>query len=326
MQLIRGLHNLHTVQSKLSQGCVLTIGNFDGLHLGHQQVLNGVTQRAAKLSLPSVVMVFEPLPVEYFTADKAPVRLMNFREKIQALQATGVDYVLCISFDAKFATLSAEAFVQTILIDGLNVKHLVVGDDFRFGRARQGNYAYLQASGAANGFTVEDTPTFSLTEALMLTGGASKTLADERVSSTRVRVALQTQNLADAKALLGREFSFNGRVIHGQKLGRTLGFKTLNLNPKRLQMPVLGVFAVTVGGIADRPWPGVANVGLRPTVDGVRPSIEVHLFNWDADLYGRHVEVTLQHFIRPEMKFNGLEALKQQISLDAELAKQFFKI
>lgn len=312
MQLIRGLHNLQQFKSQLNHGCVLTVGNFDGMHLGHQQVVQAVVEQAKNRCLPSVVMIFEPLPIEYFAPEKAPVRLMNFREKIQALRSTEIDYVLCVRFNAAFAELSAEEFVQSILLDGLNVKHLVVGDDFRFGKQRQGDYAYLQASGVSKGFSVTDMLTFGL--------------AKERVSSTRVRAALSSHDLTEAKALLGKAFKFNGRVIHGHKLGRTLGFRTLNLNPKRFHMPVQGVFAVMVDGIADRPWPGVANLGLRPTVDGVRPSIEVHLFNWDKDLYGKHVDVTLEHFIRPEMKFDSLEALKLQIGLDAELAKQFFKI
>mgnify|MGYP000150304825 CR=1 FL=1 len=156
-------------------------------------------------------------------------------------------------------------------------------------------------------------------------------VAQERVSSTRIRTALfndcsNAPNLAETKALMGKDFSFNGRVIHGQKLGRTIGFRTLNINPKRTQMPVQGVFAVTVNGIADKPWPGVANLGLRPTVDGVRPSIEVHLFNWNKDVYGKHVQVTLQAFIRSEMKFNGLDELKAQIALDANKAKEYFNL
>ncbi|WP_019557667.1 bifunctional riboflavin kinase/FAD synthetase [Thiomicrorhabdus arctica] len=312
MQLIRGLHNLQQFKSQLKQGCVLTIGNFDGLHLGHQQVVQAVAEQAKNRCLPSVVMIFEPLPIEYFAPETAPVRLMNFREKIQALQSTQIDFVLCVRFNASFAELSADDFVQNVLLDSLHVKYLVVGDDFRFGKQRQGDYVYLQTLGKLNGFSVTDMPTFDLTK--------------ERVSSTRVRAALSSHNLTEAKALLGRDFKFSGRVIHGQKLGRTLGFRTLNINPKRVHMPVQGVFAVTVDGIADRPWPGVANLGLRPTVDGVRPSIEVHLFHWDKDLYGRHVDVTLEHFIRPEMKFESLEALTLQIGLDAELAKQFFKI
>ncbi len=312
MKLIVGLHNIECIQSVLQRGCVLTIGNFDGVHLGHQQVLQRMVAQATAQNLPSVVMLFEPLPIEYFAPEQAPVRLMNFREKIQALQGSGVDYVLCVRFNRAFSALSAEAFVQTILVEALNVKHLVVGDDFRFGQQRQGDFSYLKQAGNRLGFSVTDMPTFDVD--------------GQRVSSTRIRQALQTPDLAEAQVLLGKPFHFNGRVIHGQKLGRTLGFRTLNLNPKRIQMPVQGVFAVTVGGIADTPWPGVANIGLRPTVDGVRPSIEVHLFNWTKDLYGAHVSVTLQHFIRPEQKFNGIEALKHQIGLDAEQAKHFFKL
>ncbi|MCF6299448.1 MAG: bifunctional riboflavin kinase/FAD synthetase [Thiomicrorhabdus sp.] len=312
MQLILGIHNLKCIQTALQRGCVLTIGNFDGVHLGHQQVLKALVAQAKQLGLPSVVMLFEPLPIEYFAPDNAPVRLMNFREKIKALQGYGIDYVLCVRFNRAFSSLTAQQFVQTVLVEALKVQHLVVGDDFRFGQQRQGDFAYLVQAGEAQGFSVTDMPTFDV--------------AGKRVSSTRIRLALQTPNLMEAKALLGKPFHFNGRVIHGQKLGRTLGFRTLNLNPKRIQMPVQGVFAVTVDGIADTPWPGVANIGLRPTVDGVRPSIEVHLFDWNKEVYGAHVSVTLQHFIRPEQKFNGIEALKKQIGLDVEQAKEFFKL
>jgi len=286
MQLILGIHNVNCIQTALQHGSVLTIGNFDGVHLGHQQVLKALVAQAKQLGLPSVVMLFEPLPIEYFAPDNAPVRLMNFREKIKALQGYGIDYVLCVRFNRAFSSLTAQQFVQTILVEALKVQHLVVGDDFRFGQQRQGDFLYLKQSGKAQGFSVTDMSTFDV--------------AGKRVSSTRIRLALQSPNLMEAKALLGKPFHFNGRVIHGQKLGRTLGFRTLNLNPKRIQMPVQGVFAVTVDGIADTPWPGVANIGLRPTVDGVRPSIEVHLFDWNKEVYGAHVSVTLQHFIRPE--------------------------
>jgi riboflavin kinase/FMN adenylyltransferase len=310
MQLIRGLSNLSRVKSQLASGCVLTIGNFDGLHLGHQQILNSVIARATALNLPSVVMLFEPLPIEFFSPKNAPVRLMNFREKLRAFEHTAVDYVLCVRFNAAFAQLSKQAFVNEVLIDGLHVKHLVVGDDFRFGQQRQGDFAYLLERGAQAGFSVTDMPTF-------LVDG-------HRVSSTRIRDALACPDLPEAQRLLGKAFSFNGRVIHGQKLGRTLGFRTLNLNPKRTQMPVQGVYAVLVHGLNKQPWPGVANVGLRPTVDGQRPSIEVHLFNWHADVYGQHVEVALQAFIRCEMKFASLESLKAQIQHDAQQAKDYF--
>ena len=316
MQLIRGLHNLEHFRNDFAKGCVLTIGNFDGVHLGHQKVLSAVTAKSAELKLPSVVMIFEPLPIEFFTPEKAPVRLMNLREKLQSFQDTDVDYVLCVRFNQSFANLDAEAFAKKVLINALNIKHLVVGDDFRFGKKRQGNYAFLQSFGVKQGFAVEDMHTFEL--------------GQNRVSSTRIREALKGDNLQPnlqkVASLLGKPFRFDGRVIHGQKLGRTIGFRTLNLNPKRIEMPVQGVFAVSVDGIADTPWPGVANLGLRPTVDGVRPSIEVHLFNWNQDVYGKHVGVTLEAFIRPEMKFDGLEALKKQIAADAEQAKQFFKL
>ncbi|MBN2866146.1 MAG: bifunctional riboflavin kinase/FAD synthetase [Thiotrichales bacterium] len=317
MQLIRGLHNLDLVKQARSKGCVLTIGNFDGLHLGHQQVLQAVISEAKKRNLPSVVMMFEPLPIEFFAPNQAPVRLMNLREKLQAFQTTDIDYVLLVRFNAKFAGLSAQQFVEQVLLDGLNVKHLVVGDDFRFGKQRKGDFAYLNQQGQQHGFSVTDMPTY---------GVECSENFRHRVSSTRVRAALAKPDLDEAQDLLGKPFKFNGRVIHGQKLGRTIGFPTLNLNPKRLQMPVMGVYAVTVDGIAEQPWPGVANLGLRPTVDGVRPSIEVHLFNWNQDLYGKHVDVTLEKHIRPEMKFDGLEMLKNQIQLDAETAKQFFNI
>ncbi|WP_178863725.1 bifunctional riboflavin kinase/FAD synthetase [Thiomicrorhabdus cannonii] len=310
MQLIRGLHNLEPFKAALQNGCVLTIGNFDGVHLGHRQVLQEVIRQAQAKALPSVVMLFEPLPTEFFNPAAAPVRLMNLREKLQAFAQTHIDYVVCIRFDAAFAALTAEEFVERILCRSLRVKHLVVGDDFHFGAKRQGNYAFLQQQGALKGFSVSERPTFAV--------------EDSRVSSTRIREALAKPDLAEAESLLGHAFTFSGRVIHGQKLGRKLGFRTLNLNPKRLQMPVSGVFAVTVDGLADRPWPGVANIGVRPTVNGHRPSIEVHLFDWSEEVYGRHVDVSLRHFIRAEMKFDGLEALKAQIAEDAAEARAYF--
>jgi len=314
MQLIRGLHNLKQRQSLFAQGSVVTIGNFDGVHLGHQQVLKKVHEEAKKRGVPSVVMVFEPLPIEFFAPQKAPVRLMNLREKLQAFahNEIEIDYVLCVRFNAEFAELTAAKFVEQLLVSALQIKHLVIGDDFCFGKGREGNFEFLQQMGAKFDFIVTDMPTLQA--------------QGKRISSTRVRQVLEQPSLADAQRLLGKEFSFNGRVIHGQKLGRTIGFPTLNINPKRSQMPVSGVFAVTVSGIADKPWPAVANLGIRPTVDGLRPSIEVHLFNWSQDLYGQHIDVTLKKFIRPEMKFNGLDELTKQIQQDAKQAKEFFKI
>lgn len=322
MQLIRGLHNLVHYQALFAAGSVVTIGNFDGVHVGHQHILKQVHEQALQKQLPSVVMVFEPLPIEFFAPQKAPVRLMNLREKMQAFRDTDIDYVLCVRFNHRFAALTHQAFIRQVLVAGLNIKHLVVGDDFRFGKNRLGDYATLQAAGKEMAFTVTDLPTFEQDQ--------------QRVSSTRVRSALATggaanakpiePDLAQAQRLLGKPFGFDGRVIHGQKLGRQLGFRTLNLNPKRPQMPVQGVFAVSVEGIAQTAWPGIANIGIRPTVQGHRPSIEVHLFNWQKDLYGRHVKVHLEKFIRAEMKFADLEQLKAQISKDVQAAKRFFKI
>ena len=312
MQLIRGLHNLAKQKALFEQGCVLTIGNFDGVHLGHQQVLNEVHAQAQCKNIPSVVMVFEPLPIEFFAPENAPVRLMNLREKMQAFAQTQIDYVLCVHFDQAFAELTADAFVKQILVDSLNIKHVVVGDDFRFGQQRKGNFEFLQTAGLAHGFSVADMPTFCI--------------AEERVSSTRIREDLEVKNLDGARELLGKPFSFNGRVIHGQKLGRTIGFPTLNMNPKRIQMPLTGVYAVTVEGAVESQLFGVANLGLRPTVNGVRPSIEVHLFDVNLDLYGKHLDIVIEKFIRPEQKFSGIDALKEQIAKDAQQAREFFGI
>lgn len=309
MQFIRGLHNLAQYKAAFSQGCVLTIGNFDGVHLGHQSVLHQVQQLATQNRLPSVVMIFEPLPIEYFAQDKAPVRLMNLREKLMAFQQTQIDYVLLMPFNQSFFELTASDFVEQILVNQLNVKHLVEGKDFRFGHQRQGDFSLLVEMGQRFGFTVTDLSTY-LIDAL-------------RVSSTRIRQALSIPDLPMSETLLGRPFSFNGRVIHGKKLGRQIGFRTLNLNPKRDKMPVSGVYAVKVAGIAERDWEGVANIGVRPTVNGLRPSIEVHLFNWQKDLYGCHVTVKLAAFIRAEKKFDGIEALTQQIRRDAQQARAY---
>ena len=313
MQLIRGLHNLSRFQADFANGCALTIGNFDGVHCGHRQVLQQLQTQAKASGLPSVVMVFEPLPMEFFAPEQAPVRLMNLREKVQAFKATGIDFVLVCRFNQQFAEMTAAQFIEQVLVQGLNVKQLVVGDDFHFGKGRSGNFETLQQAGEQFGFSVASMPSF-------LVDG-------ERVSSTLVRQALAQlpPDLQRAEKLLCSPFCFSGRVIHGQKLGRKIGFRTLNLNPKRQRMPVQGVFAVTVSGIADRPWEGVANIGIRPTVHGVQPSIEVHLFNWQKEIYGAHVSVVLQHFIRPEMKFENLDALVAQIQQDVAEAQHYFE-
>ena len=310
MHLIRGLHNLsHPACAALRGGSVVTIGNFDGVHRGHQQVLACLREAGARLGLPSVVMLFEPHPIEFFAPEKAPVRLMSLREKLSALGREAVDHVLMVRFDAAFAALPAAAFVRDILVDRLHARFVSVGDDFRFGTGRQGDFQLLRQMGAELGFEVAHQPTFAL--------------SGERVSSTRIRAALEKPDLALAQSLLGHPFCFMGRVIHGQKRGRQLGFPTLNVNPRRSRMPVSGVFAVRVdiAETGEQGLPGVANVGVRPTVDGLRPSVEVHLFDWSKMVYGAHITVKLIDFIRAEQRFDSLDALRAQIEQDARRAR-----
>lgn len=313
MQLIRGLHNLSNSTADFEKGCVLTIGNFDGLHLGHQQVLQQLKKASEQLELPSVVLLFEPLPIEFFNAAKAPVRLMNLREKVDCFNRYKlVDKILLCKFNTEFSQQTAAEFVDELLVKKLNVKKLIIGDDFRFAKNREGDFYFLQQRGKKQGMEVVRQSTFEIEK--------------QRVSSTRIRQCLTENKLAEAERLLGNPFGFKGRVIHGKKLGRQLGFRTLNLNPKRVKMPVEGVYSVYVTGLANKNIAGIANIGVRPTVDGLRPSIEVYLFNWKKDVYGVHVGVQLHQFIRPEQKFNGLDELKKQIQLDVQTAKQQLKI
>lgn len=306
MQLIRGQHNF----SRAPQPCVATIGNFDGLHRGHQAVLQQVADTAKQLSLPLTVISFEPLPREYFKPDSAPTRLMAFRDKFLALNQLGVDRWVLLNFNAELAALSAAEFVQRILLEGLNVRHLVVGDDFRFGRGREGDFALLERLGDDHGFTV----------------AATETLREdaERVSSTRVRDALKQGDMALAEKLLGRAYSMSGRVAHGDKRGRTIGFPTANIRIKHQRTPLRGVFAVRVHGITETPLQGVANLGRRPTVNGIDERLEVHVFDFDGDVYGKHLKVELLQRLRDEQKFNGLDELVAQIQCDAQTARNFF--
>lgn len=305
MQFFRALHNIQPFE----QGCVLTIGNFDGVHLGHQRVLDKLKMTAQTLGLPAVVMVFEPQPKEWFDADTAPARLSTLAEKTQLLQAQGIDALACMAFNDRFRGLSAEQFVKQVLVDGLNVKAIIIGDDFRFGCDRRGDFAYLQKSGEEFGFEVEDTKTVEQ--------------EGERVSSTLIRQALENADLAQAKTLLGREFSISGRVAHGQKLARTFGVPTANVLLKRNQTPLVGVFAVEVFTSAGN-FNGVANIGMRPTIGGTKPILEPHLFDFAGDLYGQRIEVVFKHKIRDEKRFNGLDELKAAILNDIQLAKAYF--
>ena len=306
MKLIRGIHNL----SQAPQGCVLTIGNFDGVHRGHQALLRCLNAEGRKRGLPVVVMMFEPQPLELFAGDKAPARLTRLREKLRYLAECGVDYVLCVRFDRRFAALTAQNFVSDLLVHRLGVRFLAVGDDFRFGAGRQGDFLLLQKAGLEYGFDVTSTQTFC-------EGGV-------RISSTAVRQALAEDDLPLAESLLGHPFSISGRVVHGDALGRTIGFPTANVPLRRQVSPVKGVYAVEVMGLGDTPLPGVANIGTRPTVKGIRQQLEVHLLDVAMDLYGRHIEVVLRKKIRSEKRFASLDELKAQIAKDELTARELF--
>ncbi|CAO95757.1 bifunctional riboflavin kinase/FAD synthetase [Erwinia tasmaniensis] len=306
MKLIRGIHNLRAQH----RGCVLTIGNFDGVHRGHLALLAQLCAEGRERNLPVMVMLFEPQPLELFAAEKAPARLTRLREKLRYLEQAGVDAVLCVSFDRHFAAYSAQRFITDLLVNRLGVQLLAVGDDFRFGAGRQGDFLLLQKAGVEYGFDVISTQTFCDN--------------GKRISSTAVRQALAEDNLPLARSLLGRPFSISGRVVHGDALGRTIGFPTANLPLRRTVSPVKGVYAVEVLGLGPRALPGVANIGTRPTVAGLRQQLEVHLLDVTIDLYERHIEVVLLDKIRDEQRFNSLDALKEQIANDVVTARRFF--
>lgn len=307
MQLIRGLSHLEPFQN----GCVLTIGNFDGLHLGHREVIKKLAERGRSLGYPVVVMIFEPQPLEYFLGDNAPSRLMRLREKAIAFASQPVDHLLIVRFNRNLANYEAEHFIDLILLQKLNVKYLVIGDDFHFGKARRGNFAMLKEKGKQHGFTVEDTGSFQK--------------AGLRVSSTLIRDALGEGNLELAEQLLGQSYSVCGRVSHGEKRGRILGFPTANIQLHRKNTPISGVFAVTMTGIDDLEIMGIANVGTRPTfAGGSKVILETHLFDFDQDIYGRYVEVHFKHKIRDEMRFKSLAQLKAQIEIDVAKSKKIF--
>ncbi len=306
IELIRGLHNLR----KHHQGCVATIGNFDGVHLGHQAVIGQLAEKANELCLPTTLITFEPQPQEYFAPQASPPRLMRFREKMQALHRYTVDRVLCLAFNDMLAQMPHTQFIEQILVQGLGLKYLVVGDDFRFGQDRKGSFSILREAGEKYGFQVVNMHTFSV--------------SGERVSSTRIRQALAAGEMLLAEELLGRDYRMSGRVAHGKKLGRQLGFPTANIHLHRKVSPLQGIFAVEVYGLEKEPLTGVASLGTRPTVSGTRTLLEVYLFDFDEDIYGRHIQVSFRHKLRDEERFDSLDALIVQIEKDVEEAKAFF--
>ncbi len=302
-QLIRGLYNLPAS----FPGCAATIGNFDGVHLGHQALLAEVKKQGAARGLPSVVITFEPQPLEFFGKNPTLPRLMRWREKFLALAAHGIDYVMLLRFNDEFANLSAEEFVGAILQRGLQVAHLTIGDDFRFGKGRRGDVNLLKAIGD---FSVASIPTVLVD--------------NERVSSTRVRKALASDDHALVKKLLGRAYTMRGRVVHGDKLGRVLGYPTANIFLHRQATPVHGVYIVRLHGVSERALPGVANIGNRPTVNGTRDLLEVHLLDFNQNIYGKAVCVEFCEKIRAEERYDTIDLLKEQITKDADMARDYF--
>ncbi|WP_198262667.1 bifunctional riboflavin kinase/FAD synthetase [sulfur-oxidizing endosymbiont of Gigantopelta aegis] len=336
MEIIRGLHNL----SQQENGCVATIGNFDGVHSGHQHILAQLCDKARANNLPAIVITFEPQPQEFFAPKlsvpkpsvpkpsvpkQSPARLTRFRDKAEVIADCGIDKLLVIHFNQSFSQLSAPEFVQQVLVDKLGVKYLQVGDDFQFGKDRCGNFKTLLESGKDFGFIVESTATFSL--------------AGERVSSTRIRQALEAGDMELTQSLLKRPYWMSGHIQHGAKRGRTIGFPTANVPLHRATPAVSGVFAVRLWGrdlgvckntIKHSPdsdkqgMDGIANIGYRPTVDGLKGLLEVHLFDYDGDLYGKLVHVDFLHKIRDEKKFDSFDLLKEQILNDVVEAKRYF--
>ena len=305
MQVFRG------IPARADVPVALTIGNFDGVHLGHRAMIARLMEVARRYELPIAVMTFEPQPQEFFAPDQAPARLTSLHEKLEILRDCRVDRVYVCRFDYAFAQLSASEFVFRILRDGLAVRWLLVGDDFRFGARRSGDFTLLKELAGPSGFEVETM--------------TSVVAVGERVSSTAIRGRLEKGDLSGAQQLLGRAYSITGRVVDGDKLGAKIGYPTANLQLKRSRAPLSGIFVVEVDGLGAEPLPGVASLGVRPTVkERGRPTLEVHVFDFDGHIYGRRIGVRFLKKLRDEQKFAGIDALVVQMDKDAEQARQFF--
>lgn len=300
--------------SQLQQSCVATIGKFDGVHLGHQLILDQLKQKAELLNLPSLVILVEPHPEEFFATDSesCPARLTVLQEKLNLLESFAVDFVFQLKFDRELSEMSADDYIKDILVDGLGVASFIVGNDFRFGHGRQGDFSLLQAKGRELGFEVIET--------------ASYERNGHRISSTYIREQLAKADFVLVEQLLGRPYSITGEVVKGQQLGSDLGFPTCNINPQRRRVPLHGVYACEVR-LGDRYRPAAVNIGYRPTVtENGDALLEAHILDFDEDLYGKQLEVIFRHKIRDEMKFDGLEALKLQISADVEKVRELFGV
>jgi len=303
MELVRGLHNI----SQRHAGCVLTVGNYDGVHLGHRQMIGALKSRAGEFGVPATVLAFEPSSKEFIDPDGAPPRLTRWREKFLALAAQGVDQLVTLRFDERMRAMTPRRFVDELIVAGLRTRHMVVGDDFRYGCNAGGTIETLRAAGKQHGFGVEQIAPF--------------VLDGVRVSSTAVRSRLEVGDFEGATRLLGRRYRMLGRVAHGNELGRTLGFPTANLRLMRRKSPVHGILAVRVYGIGPQPLAAVASLGTRPTVGGTELLLEVHVFDFSGDLYGRLIEVEFIAKLRDEIKFDSLQALMAQMQVDAAQAR-----
>lgn len=310
MQLIRGIHNIKSNEDSDGQGRVLTIGNFDGVHLGHQRVIEALVAKARELNCTASVMVFEPQPQELFSPEMAPARLTRLRDKYKLLQKLGVEQLICVNFNRKFASIGAHEFIEDLLVKRLQLKYLIIGDDFHFGKNRLGNFDTLQKASEKYNFGLSDTESYKLKQC--------------RISSTEIRRSLQEDDLQDAERMLGRPYSIIGRVFHGDKRGRELGFPTANVLLKRRVSPVSGVYTVKVK-MANCECYGVANIGSRPTVVGLRQQLEVHIFDFDKSIYGYVIEVVLINKLREEKKFGSLNELTEQIKMDTNNARSIVR-
>lgn len=306
MEIINGLHNLRPRH----RGCVLTVGNFDGVHRGHRQLIDALCEEGKALGVPSMLMTFEPQPREFFAGEKLPARLTRFREKVHLLKQTGLDRLLCLPFNERTANIEAEWFAGEFIVDTVAAKHVVIGDDFRFGRGREGDFALFQRFGKEHGYQVSAMST-------LLQG-------QQRISSTLIRQTLAEGDFATATQLLGHEYFIMGRVVYGRQLGRQLDVPTANIRLQRYRAALEGVYCVTVEGIGDSVRQGIANIGVRPTVDGKEPLLEVHVFDYAGNLYGDLIKVTFKQKLRDEQTFESIDALKTQIGADLQQARQWF--
>ena len=306
MEIINGLHNLRSRH----RGCVLTIGNFDGVHRGHRQLIDALCEKAKALGVPSMLVTFEPQPREFFAGTKLPARLTRFREKVYLLDQTPLDRLLCLPFNERTANIEADWFANDFVVDQVGAKHLVIGDDFRFGRGREGDFALFERYGRIHGYSVSAMST-------LLQGEA-------RISSTLIREILAAGDFTAATNLLGHEYFIMGRVVYGRQLGRQLNVPTANIRLQRYRAALEGVYCVTVEGIAGAVRHGIANIGVRPTVDGKEPILEVHIFDYTGNLYGDLIKVTFKQKLREEQAFDSIDALKTQINQDIEQARHYF--